>query len=258
MCCVDQRQATAVSERPSTTTGITAAAGDASRDSPSPCSRTASPPPRRRSSPSSSVDVDTRHKGAPLPYHVTQRPTSGHVTTPDVDSKVQEESLSGVRFDVRHAAVAEIQQQQLMRAGQHIISGTGPTYGVDSLTLQHHQHPHPHPHPHHQQQPQQQSSSYDMVAGDARWLLHGQYPPRTAFGPGPGRSCVDYNTSSGYSGSLVGNATPSLTRRATVEYRVQPPITTTTGSAVHSMDYPPLHFASLPFQATAAYGKQSY
>jgi len=221
MCCADQRQANATSERPTTTTGV--ASGDGSRDSPSPSSVAAAspPPPRRRSSP---ADVDTRHNGAPLPYHVTQRPTSGHVTTSEAESKLQE---------------AQQQQQhgsQLMRQQM-----TGPMYGVDSPTVQYLSH--------HQSAVYPASYGYDMVAGDARWMLHGQYP-RSAFGRG--RPGMDY-TSSGYTG-LVGNATPTLARRATVEYRAQP----TTTAAAYSMDYPPLNFAPLPFQAAAGYGKQNY
>jgi len=290
--CADQRQANVTTERPSTTTGVTGA--DGSRDSPSPSSLTTStPPPRRRSSPPllsssdragvhrpHSVDVDllpprprdngvVRENGLQLPQHVIQRPTSGHVTSPDTESKMRDESAVGggvvrydsVRFDQRQTAV-DFQQQlpgsQFFRASQYIspphppASSSSSSYGVDSSTVQHHHH----------QQPQQQSSSsyplsygYDVVAGDTRWMLHGQYP-RTAFRPG-----VDF-AAAGYSGSggLVGNAAPTPARRATVEYRAQPTTTAdpVLGAGVYSMDYPSLNFPALQFQATAAYGKQNY
>lgn len=100
-----------------------------------------------------------------------------------------------------------------------------------------------------------------MVSGDARWMLHGQYP-RTSFGPARPLPGVDYAPAgySGVAGGLVGNAAPTLTRRATVEYRAQPSTTAgpVVGAGVYSMDYPPMNFAALPFQATAGYGKQNY
>jgi len=291
--CADQRQANATSERPTTTTGVVG--GDASRDSPSPSSlTTTSPPPRRRSSPpppssSDHVGVHRPHSAdvdllPPRPpdnggvnrqngvQHVTQRTISGHVKTPNSDSRMQDESamMSGgvvrydsVRFDQRQTSTEHQQQQsQFFRAGQYITSthqssSSTTSYGIDSSTVPHH---------HQQQEQQQQQSSsyplsygYDVVAGDARWVLQGQYP-RTAFGAA--RPGVDY-TAAGYNGSgggLVGNAAPTLTRRATVEYRAQPTTSAgpVVGAGVYSMDYPPLHFAPLPFQATAGYGKQNY
>lgn len=292
----DQRQANAVSERPTTTTGIVG--GDGSRDSPSPSSVTTSPPSRRQSSPAPasstdrvsvhrphSADVDLlpprpadsgvlRQNGVQLSHHVIQRPTSGHVTTPDTESKMQDASaVSGgvmrydsARFDQRQAT-AEFQQpqqqpqqaSQFFRAGQYITShppsSSSSSYGVDSSAVQHHQ------------QQQQQSPSYplsygyDMVTGDARWMLHGQYP-RTSFGPARPLPGVDYAAAgySGVAGGLVGNAAPSLTRRATVEYRAQPSTTAgpVVGAGVYSVDYPSMNFPALPFQATAGYGKQNY
>jgi len=183
-------------------------------------------------------------------------------------SQIQDESspvsgsvvrFDGSRFDQRQTA-AEYQQQQrgteFLRAG-HYITPHPPTSsascGVDSSNPQHQQH---------QQQSYPLSYGYDVVAGDARWMLHGHYP-RTAFGPGrPGGdypSQAAYNCGSGSGGGLVGNAVPILTRRATVEYRAQP--STTAGTAVYSMDYPPMmNFTPLPFQATAGYatGKKNY
>jgi len=261
---------------------------------------TASPPSRRRSSPAPpcgsdhvgvnrphSADIDLlsprpadngggiRHNGVvQLAHHVIQRPTSGHVTTPNIESKVQDESSgSGVLVFDHRQTPAEFQQRhqqqavQFFRAGQYITATRPPissssspssSYSVDSSTIQHH-----HPAP---QQQQQQSSSYplsygyDMVVGDPRWMLTGQHP-RTTFGPArPGADGTPAPYSGVAGGRLVGNAAPTPTRRATVEYRAQP--TTTSGSVVpagvYSMDYPPLNFAALPFPATAAYGKQNY
>jgi len=247
----DQRQANAVSERPTTTTGVVG--GDGSRDSASPSSVTTSPL-RRRSSPAPPTSSD-QHAGIhrpqstadvellPLRHNGIARDTCGHVISPDTESSKLQDEASVMRYDQRQ----ECQQQQLgssafHRAGQYITTPHPPS--SSSTTIQ--------------RQTQQQTAGYPLSYGydmvDTRWMFHGQHP-RTTFGP------ARDHTASGYiggGGGLVGNATPTLARRATVEYRAQP--STTTSSGVYSMDYPsaPLNFAALPFQATAGYGKHNY
>lgn len=199
--------------------------------------------------------------------------------TPDSDAKLAEDLALGgevarygsgrFEFQPRQPQAPVPQASQFYRTGQYITGAPHPpvssstSSSYDSSTLSHLQ--------------QQQaggyplSYGYDVVAGDARWLLHGQYPrtAAAAFAPAAARPGVDYPSAPpGYSdggggGGLVGNAAPTLTRRATVEYRAHPTATTTAGppigaGGVYSMDYPPLSFAALPFQATAGYGKQNY
>jgi len=147
------------------------------------------------------------------------------------------------------------QQHQLaMRAGAS-------SYGVQSPPLQQQQ-----------QQPATAPHQYacDTVVADSdgRWMLHGAaglgYHPSARLGnPAgfiPAAAARDYAGGYGHAGGggLVGNATPTLARRATVEYRAQPGL-----AAYPAMDYPPapppLSFAPLPFQAAAAgYAKHNY
>ena len=144
--------------------------------------------------------------------------------------------------------------------------------------------------PHHQQQTHGQGpggypsyTNYEMFA-DPRWMMQQLSAANYSRGT-TGRDCPPpYNGGGGVPGGLgvtaggrlVGNAAPSPARRATVEYRVQPSmLTTSTPSAegvagmvqpgvYPTMDYLNFAAAALPFQTAAAaaaggvYAKQNY